>query len=539
MNFKLMDKINIIDCTLRDGGYYNNWNFSNNLVNEYLKSVSDSGIKYVELGFRSLAKKEFKGPNWYTTDSYINHLIIPKKLKLGVMINMSELMLSKTERAKSINLLFKNKKDCKINFIRIAAHFKEFEAALETCKILKAKGYFVCINLMQISEQSKKNIYLASKKSNFYKPDVLYFADSLGGMTSNNIEGVIKEFRKTWRGALGIHAHDNLETALSNTLTSIKEGVTWVDSTINGMGRGPGNAKTEYLILEVDKLLKKKSNIIPILKLIKNHFKELKNFYGWGTNPFYYLAGKYGIHPTYIQEMLSIKLDELEILEAINELKEKGTKYDVNLVRSEFQKPIKLLKGSWQPEKKLKGKEVLLVSSGPKLSEYKKEIEIYILKKKPIVIALNTNVKIKENLIDFYLACNPLRLIADAKSYQLIKSPLIVPKSLLTDFHIKKLKKRKLLDFGIGLKDNKFEFFKDSALIPKLYNVAYALSIATSGKASRILLAGFDGYDHNDRRTKIVNDLFFSYSANKKSKKIISITPTSYNFTSTSIYALK
>ena len=52
-------------------------------------------------------------------------------------------------------------------------------------------------------------------------------------------------------------------------------------------------------------------------------------------------------------------------------------------------------------------------------------------------------------------------------------------------------------------------------------------------------MAGFDGYEHNDRRTKIVNDIFFSYSANEKSKKIISITPTSYNFTSISIYALK
>ena len=71
----MRDKINIIDCTLRDGGYYNNWDFSNKLVNDYLKSISETGIRYVELGFRSLSKKEFKGPNWYTTDSYINHLM--------------------------------------------------------------------------------------------------------------------------------------------------------------------------------------------------------------------------------------------------------------------------------------------------------------------------------------------------------------------------------------------------------------------------------------------------------------------------------
>ena len=536
----MRDKINIIDCTLRDGGYYNNWDFSNKLVNDYLKSISETGIRYVELGFRSLSKKEFKGPNWYTTDSYINHLTIPKKLKIGVMVNMSEFVSKSTELKKKINLVFSNKRNSKVSFVRIAAHFKEFESALEMCKILQSKGYFVCINLMQISEQSRENIYFASKKSSYYKPDVLYFADSLGGMRSKDIVDTIKEFRVNWSGPLGIHAHDNLEEALSNTITSIKNGVTWVDSTITGMGRGPGNAKTEYLVLEVNKILKRNTNILPITKLIKNYFTELKNFYRWGTNTFYYLAGKYGIHPTYIQEMLSIKLDDIEILEAINQLKEeKGNKYDVNLVRSEFQKPIKLLKGDWRPKKKLKGKEVLLISSGPKLNEYKKEIENYIVTKKPVVIALNTFTQIKKEFINYYLACNPLRLIADAKLYQSIKSPLVVPKSLLSDFLIKKFKKLKLLNFGIGLKDNNFEFYKDSALIPKLYNVAYALSIATSGKASRILLAGFDGYGQKDRRTKIVNELFFSYSLNKKSKRIISITPTSYNFTTTSVYALK
>ena len=180
----------------------------------------------------------------------------------------------------------------------------------------------------------------------------------------------------------------------------------------------------------------------------------------------------------------------------------------------------------------------MLISSGPKLNEYKSEIEKYIKDKKPVVIALNTFVKINKNLIDMYLACNPLRLMADAELYKSIKSPLIVPKSLLSEKLIKKFKNIKLLDFGVGLKDDKFEFYKNCSLLPKLYNVAYALSLATSGKASRILLAGFDGYGPEDRRAKIVDELFFAYFSHKKSKKIISVTPSSYNFTTTSIYAL-
>ena len=79
---------------------------------------------------------------------------------------------------------------------------------------------------MQISEQSREKIHFASKKPSYYKPDVLYFADSLGGMRSKDIVDTIKEFRVNWSGPLGIHAHDNLEEALSNTITSIKNGVT-------------------------------------------------------------------------------------------------------------------------------------------------------------------------------------------------------------------------------------------------------------------------------------------------------------------------
>ncbi len=535
-----MKKINIIDCTLRDGGYYNNWDFSNQLVNDYLKAIAVSGIEYVELGFRSLQKKGYKGPNWYTTDSYISHLNIPKKIKLGVMVNISEFTSNKNSLNKNTKLLFKDKNKSKISFVRIAAHFKEFDIALRMSKILKKKGYLVCVNLMQISEQSEKNIIDVCKQSNKNKPDVLYFADSLGAMRTPNIINTVNKFRKFWNGDLGIHAHDNFGEALSNTLTAIDSGATWADSTITGMGRGPGNAKTEYLLLEIKNYLKKNSDLIPITNLIKNYFEELKNIYNWGTNPFYYLAGKYGIHPTYIQEMLSIKLDHFEIMEAIKQLRGKnGNKYDVNLVRSEFQKPIKLIKGDWCPEKIIKNKEVILVSSGPKINEYKKEIESYIIQKKPVVIALNTFVPIKKELIDLYLACNPLRLIADAKLYKSIKSPLVVPKSLLSDFLKEKFRNIKILNYGIGIEDNKFEFFNNAALIPKLYNVAYALSIATSGKASKILLAGFDGYGSKDRRNKIINELFFSYSTHRKSKPIISITPTSYNFTTTSIYAIK
>ena len=69
-------KINLLDCTFRDGGYYNNWEFPRDLINNYFKILNELGIEYIELGFRSLKKNDFKGPCWYTTDSYIESLKI-------------------------------------------------------------------------------------------------------------------------------------------------------------------------------------------------------------------------------------------------------------------------------------------------------------------------------------------------------------------------------------------------------------------------------------------------------------------------------
>ena len=64
--------IKLLDCTLRDGGYYNKWDFDLNIVDRYLKAVRASSVDIVELGFRSFPKNTFMGPFAYTTDEFIN-----------------------------------------------------------------------------------------------------------------------------------------------------------------------------------------------------------------------------------------------------------------------------------------------------------------------------------------------------------------------------------------------------------------------------------------------------------------------------------
>lgn len=132
----------IIDCTLRDGGYYNNWEFSKELVNDYLLTLSKVGVKFIEIGFRSSENKKFKGPTWHSTDNYLNSIKIPKKIELGVMINASEIINKDEDYGTYLKKIFLIKKKSKLNFIRVASHFEEVPSSIKICKILKKNGIF-------------------------------------------------------------------------------------------------------------------------------------------------------------------------------------------------------------------------------------------------------------------------------------------------------------------------------------------------------------------------------------------------------------
>ena len=248
-----MKKINFLDCTLRDGGYYNSWDFEQDLTNEYLLSIKAAGVNIVELGFRSISNENnFKGAHAYTKDVFIKNLNIPKNLKVGVMINASEINNNGNFiKSNLLNLFPVNKKKSPVDLVRIASHFKELDSAISGANLLLSMGYKVGLNIMQIGDKTDLEIEEVSYKCSKTKINVLYFADSLGNMNTNKVLKIINGFRKYWNGDLGIHTHDNMSLAITNSLFAIEYGVNWIDSTVTGMGRGPGNAQTELLAVEI------------------------------------------------------------------------------------------------------------------------------------------------------------------------------------------------------------------------------------------------------------------------------------------------
>lgn len=532
--------VKLIDCTLRDGGYYNDWDFSQELIEAYLRAMDAISADYVELGFRSFDAKGFKGGCAYTTDSFIHQLNVPAGLKLGVMVNGSEIVKHKDGPIGALGQLFAPASQSPVTLVRIACHLHEFEAALPGCAWLKEQGYLVGINLMQIADRSEEEIEQIADLASGYDLDALYFADSMGSMTPDDTSKIIEILRRKWSGPIGIHTHDNMGNALANSMRAIRDGATWIDGTVTGMGRGPGNVKTEYLAIELEPHRNAKVNITPLLTVIRKYFHPMQQHYGWGTNTFYFLAGKYGIHPTYVQEMLNdSRYSEEDIIAVIEHLRAVGgKKFSTGTLEQGRQFYSGEPRGSWEPSSMMAGKDILLLGTGPGVAQHRATLEEYIRKANPVVIALNTQSGIDADLINLRAACHPVRLLADCEEHVALPQPLITPASMLPESVREALDNKKLLDFGLAVKPDTFQFSPSHAILPTSLVIAYTLALASSGKASRVLLAGFDGYPAGDPRNKEMATLLANYLSSEGSVPLLSVTPTRYLIDKTSIYQM-
>jgi 4-hydroxy 2-oxovalerate aldolase len=531
----------LLDCTLRDGGYYNNWDFEPELVSAYLAAMAALPVDYVELGLRSLLTDGFKGAFAYTTDGFVRRLPIPAGLKLGVMVNASELVGHEAGPIDALSRLFVPAAESPISLVRVASHLGEFEAVLPGCEWLKQQGYVVGINLMQIADRTTAEIQQAARLASQWPIDVLYFADSMGSMNPTQTSDIISALQSEWKGPIGIHTHDNMGQGMANSMCAVDHGVSWVDGTVTGMGRGAGNSKTEYLAIELAERSGRSANISPLLSTIARHFKPMQDYYGWGTNTYYFLAGKYGIHPTFVQEMLANpRFDAVDVLAVLDYLREAGgKKYSLGALDSGLNFFKGESEGSWEPATEIAGRDVLIVGPGPEGARHRQAIEDFITEADPVVLALNTVSVVRDDLIDFRVASHPVRLLEDGLAHRVLPQPLVTPASKLPPGVRAALEGKELRDFGISIEAGEMRFDKTHCVVPSSLVAAYALAIAASGRASRILLAGFDGYASDDPRSVEMNRIFGAYRQASGAPPLLAITPSRYELTASTIYALR
>jgi 4-hydroxy 2-oxovalerate aldolase len=258
------------------------------------------------------------------------------------------------------------------------------------------------------------------------------------------------------------------------------------------------------------------------------------------------LAADYSIHPTYIQEMISDnKYSNNEIIQIIESMKDIPSKsYNKDILerlksKSNEKTKTENSQGTWDANNWCSGKEVLLIGSGPSSLDYKEAIIEYIKNYKPYVLCLNINRDYDENLIDGYVTANGSRVLMESKYYLETNKPIYTSIRLFSDDpnfgHISKYIK----DFGVTVKENSIKINNNHCEIPYPLSAIYALCLLSAGKAKKIYMVGFDGYEKNDNKQDNMIDAINQYKSNAKSIELVSLTPTSYPISKSSIYAPK
>ena len=205
-----------------------------------------------------------------------------------------------------------------------------------------------------------------------------------------------------------------------------------------------------------------------------------------------------------------------------------GRKFSKELISLGKNYYKKISKGDWEPVDLIRNRNVLVIGPGSSTIKYKKRIIKFIKKNKPIVFVLNAINPIPKNYVYANIVCHTLRLLSDINKYKKSNKYLITPFSSFSKNIKSRIKSKKILNFGLQVKGNRFKFEKSYAVLPNSLAITYTLGICTSGQCKKIFLAGLDGYNKNSPKKFEMDDVLQNYKSEKKARKIISLTPTNY-----------
>ena len=528
----------ILDCTLRDGGYYNAWDFETSLVQRYLSVMHEAGIDRVEIGFRFAPQDTFIGPYGYSSDAWLHSLKVPQGLKLGLMCNAKDL-LSRGSPEETVGQMFAPARESPVDLVRIAAHFKEAPDCPAAIGKLHDLGYRVGLNLMQAGGRSEDELGELISGLADTPVEVIYFADSLGSMTADEVSRTVAVIKQNCDKEIGFHAHDNMGQALANAWAAYEAGATWIDGTVLGMGRGAGNLRIEYWLLELVRRGLRSTNLDPLLALVTEEFGELQQRYGWGPSLFYHLSAIYGVHPTYVQEMLADeRYSQNEVITALQRLGETGAPgYNQDRLRMALEAPPSDCAGDWDASAWLKGQSVILVAPGQSGRAHRDGL-MQLLERRPMpVLCLNSNAWLPDHAVTAWIACNPQRIAMDQRYYAERSGRLIAPKPIAEKQLGEAAHNWQIFNYGLEVNTGHFIPHATGATLPAPLAALYGLGVANAAGASRIYMVGFDGYDRNDPRHHEMEEALNAYYAYENAAPLLALTPSKLDITQHSLYA--
>ena len=354
----------ILDCTLRDGGYYTHWEFDDELVKEMVSALDKSEVDYIELGYKSpIPGGRFRKCN----DKFISQLLkdVSYDSHLAFMIDAKDFIEDNKVNKRLLLDVIKPKDKSPFTLCRIATNYETLDQSLKMVEIISELGYYTALNLMKVATLSSLEVGLALQKIGKSNVDMIYIADSLGSLHGKKLDYLIDKFRKScdeWDKWLGFHPHNNLGLAFSNTIQAKARGsFDIVDGTITGMGRGAGNLRIEQYLMFYDKPTK------DLLNLIQKRFVPLMKKSKWGWSPSYMYSGIHEIHPSYPQELQTYNISDSKIQNKLEELSFSGGKefYNQDEIKPLSEKSVSIVIPARYKSSRFPGKPIVDIDGTP------------------------------------------------------------------------------------------------------------------------------------------------------------------------------
>ena len=283
-------QIKVIDCTVRDGGLMNKWQFEDQFVRNVYHALSEAGVDYMEIGYlssESAFSREEYGPWRFCAEEDLKRIIgdTEKKIKLSAMADIGRIEYDDIPP----------KSESSLDMVRVACYVHQIDKAIALAHHCIEKGYETTINLMAVSTVGLRDLNEALEDLNKSKVPIIYLVDSFGAFYSEHIDTLgAKYFERMPDKTIGIHCHNNQQLAFANTISAIINGVNFLDATLYGIGRGAGNCPLELLL---SFLKNPKFKVRPIIKCIEEDIFPWAKKIDWGYSVPYMVTGVLNQHP--------------------------------------------------------------------------------------------------------------------------------------------------------------------------------------------------------------------------------------------------
>ena len=387
-----MSIIKVLDCTLRDGGYCNEWDFGFENTKQIIDGLVESGVEIIECGFLTNKVAYSKDTTKFTQLEQLRELVPAKhgEQMYVCMVNYGQYIIDELP----------NCKDTPIDGIRLAFHKKDMIAALELCSNIKAKGYKVFVQAMVSLNYSDKEFLDLISRVNELEPYSFYIVDSFGVMKKKDLIRLfyIVEHNLKMSIAIGYHSHNNMQLAYSNAQSLVDmrtEHDLIIDASIFGMGRGAGNLNTELFVEYLNDNIGCEYKLKPLLNIIDDILNDFYQLNYWGYSLPNYLSAKHNIHPNYASYLDSKKTLTVEAMDEIFSLMydAKRVEFDKGYIEELYTKYM--AKNSTQEshlfelKEKLTGKDVLVIAPGKSSVDEKDKVVEFAKREDIVSISIN------------------------------------------------------------------------------------------------------------------------------------------------------